>query len=287
MEKAIRKFLKLPLTTALRAAFFRKRAAYHFRYEYFADLELSIPLSHGFWCPILGLDTLYSFSEIFVTGEYGSFLSDIPLPRRWVDLGCHAGYFTLYLAWQHAVAGSEEDWRALLIDADPRAEVLTQKTLKQNSLLRQGEFRTGLISNRTGELDFALREGMLSSVDATTGGIQSMRRVRVIPPGEILAALHPPYDLIKIDVEGSEADFLEAYSEVYTSAAAILMEWHSRDKKGSREESLRKTLEASGFYLARDLRPRRVLQTDTGWLSSGTQLYRRPKIMNCHAVASV
>ena len=143
--------------------------------------------------------------------------------------------------------------------------------------MRQCQFRAGLISNRTGELDFALRAGMVSSTDASLGGIQGMRRVRAIPPSEILAALHPPYDLIKIDVEGSEADFLETYSAVYSKTAAILMEWHSPDKEGSREGRFRKMLEASGFHHVRDLRPRRILQLDTGWLSSGTQLYRRTR----------
>jgi FkbM family methyltransferase len=275
MERAIRKFLKLPLTAALRAPFFRKRAAYHFRYEYFADLELSIPLSHGFWCPIPRLDALYSFSEIFVTGEYGSFLGEIPLPRRWVDLGCHAGYFTLYLAWQHALAGSAGDWRALLIDADPRTEASTKKTLTQNSLLQKCEYRAGLISKETGEMDFALREGMGSSADASMGGIQGLQRVRAIPAEEILAALPPPYDLIKIDVEGAEADFIEAYRAVHAHAAAILMEWHSPDKEGSSEKDLRKLLEASGFSFVRELRPRRELQLNGGWFSAGVQLYRR------------
>jgi FkbM family methyltransferase len=277
MENAIRKFLKLPLTVALRAPFFRKRAAYHFRYKYLADLELSIPLSHGFSCPVLGLDALCSFSEIFVTGEYGSFLNEIPLPRRWVDLGCYAGYFTLYLAWQHAVAGNSGDWRAFLIDADPRTEGSTKKTLTQNLLVPKCEYRTGLISKETGELDFALREGMGSSADISMGEIQSLQRARVIRPGEILTAFAPPYDLIKIDVEGAEADFIEAYGAVHAHAAAILMEWHSLDKEGSNEKNLRQLLEAFDFCLVRELRSRRTLQLGAGWYSTGVQLYRRGK----------
>jgi FkbM family methyltransferase len=275
MERAVRKFLKLPLTVALRTAFFRKRAAYHFRYEYLADLELSIPLSHGFSCPIPMLDALYSFSEIFVTSEYGSFLDEIPLPNRWLDLGCHVGYFTLYLAWQHALAGSAGDWRALLIDADPRSEGFTRRTLAQNSLLRKCVYRAGLISKQTGELDFALRDGMGSSSDTSMAGIRSLQRVQAIQPAEILSAFPPPYDLIKIDVEGAEADFIEAYREVHAHAAAILMEWHSPDKEGTKKEDLRELLEGSDFRLAREMRPRRILELDTGWYSSGVQLYRR------------
>jgi FkbM family methyltransferase len=275
IEKAARKFLKLPLTVALQAPFFRKRAAFHFRYEYFADLDLSIPLSHGFWCPIPSLNALYSFSEIFVTGEYGSFLNEIPLPRRWLDLGCHVGYFTLYLAWQHALAGNAGDWRALLIDADPRTEAFAKRTLAQNSLSRKCEYRSGLISKQPGELHFALREGMGSSSDTSMGGIQRLERVLAMRPAEILAAFPPPYDLIKVDVEGAESDFIEAYREVHAHAAAILMEWHSSDKEGSQEKGLRELLEASNFYLAREVRPRRQVQLDGGWYSSGVQLYRR------------
>jgi FkbM family methyltransferase len=275
LEKSIRKFLKLPLTLALRTRFFRKRIAYHFRYEYFADLELSIPLSHGFWCPIPMLDAFDSFSEIFVTHEYGSFLDEIPLPRRWVDLGCHVGYFTLYLAWQHALAESLGDWRALLIDADPRSEAFMRKTLAQNSLLPKCEYRAGLISKQPGEPNFALRGGMGSSSDTSMGGIQSLQKVRTIGPAEILAALPPPYDLIKIDVEGAEIDFIEAYREVHTHAVAILIEWHSPDKEGSREKDVRELLEGSDFSLAREIRPRHTIKKDAGWYSSGVQLYRR------------
>ena len=275
IEKGIRKSLKLPLTLALRTPFFRKRIAYHFRYEYFSDLELSVPLSHGFSCPIPMVDAFYSFSEIFVTDEYGSFLNDIPLPSRWLDLGCHVGYFTLYLAWQHAVAGSAGDWRAMLIDADPRTEAYTNKTLTQNSLLQKCEYRAGLISKQTGKLEFALREGMGSSSDTGMGGIRSVQRVQVIPPAEILDAFPPPYDLIKIDVEGAETDFIDAYREVHAHAAAVLVEWHSPDKEGSNAKELRELLGRSDFNLVREVRPRRTLKLDTGWYSSGVQLYRR------------
>ena len=275
IEKRVREFLKLPLTLALRTSFFRKRIAFHFRYEYFSDLELSIPLSHGFSCPIPMLDAFYSFSEIFVTDEYGSFLNEIPLPGRWLDLGSHVGYFTLYLAWRHALTASAGDWRALLIDADPRTEAYTRRTLAQNSLLQKCEYLVGLISQRTGEVEFALREGMGSSSDTSMGGIRSVQRVQVIRPEKILDALPPPYDLIKIDVEGAEIDFIEAYKEVHAHAAAILVEWHSPDKEGSRAKDLRELLERSDFNLVREVRPQRTLKLDGGWYSSGVQLYRR------------
>jgi FkbM family methyltransferase len=178
------------------------------------------------------------------------------------------------------MAESAGDWRALLIDADPRAEASTKRTLTKNSLLLRCEYRSGLISKETGELDFALRVGAASSADTNMsfGEIQSLQRVRAIPPAEILAALPPPYDLIKIDVEGAEADFVEAYRTVYAHAAAIIMEWHSPDREGSNEKGLRELLEASNFSLVGELRPRRELQLNGGWISTGVQLYRRAPI---------
>jgi len=275
MQKTIRKILKLPLTLPLRMPFLRRRAAFHFVHDYFSDLEISLPLSHDFWCPIPTRDAVHSFSEIFVTNEYGSFLDRIPLPCRWLDLGAHTGYFTLYLAWQHAVRRSGKDWRALLIDADPRMEPLCKRTLEQNHLLGRCEFRTGLIAGGDGEKEFALREGMGSSADLASDGVQTVECIRVLRPAEILEALPPPYDLVKIDIEGAEIDFLEAYKEVCSHASSILLEWHSPDKEGTRAETLDRLLDAVGFRKDADLRPMRVLQLGGGWLSCGVQLYRR------------
>ena len=273
--KFLRKIFKLPLTLALRVPFIRERAAFHFRTDYYADIGVNMPLSDGFWCPILTQDSVHSFSEIFVSQEYGSFLDEVPLPRRWIDLGCHTGYFSLYLAWRHAVAGNAQDWRALLIDADPRMEPLARKALDTNHLPGKYQFLSGLISKAEGERDFALRDGMGSSMDTDMHGVECVQKVGVITPAAILSALPPPYDLVKIDIEGAEVEFVESYKDVYTQASAILMEWHSNDREGSAAAPLRATLEAAGFVFVKDLRPMRVLQLKDGWYSSGVQLYSR------------
>lgn len=275
MLKTLRKILKLPLTLALRMPFIRKRAAYEMRANYYPDLEVSIPLGNGFWCPLLTRDAVHSFGEIFVADEYGSFLDEIPLPRRWIDLGCHLGYFSLHLAWRHAAAGGGQDWRALLIDADPRMEAPARSALDQNGLSQKYRYLSGLIAKGEGSRDFALRDGMGSSMDTAMKGVESVGEASIVRPADILAALPPPYDLIKIDIEGAEADFLECYKDVYTRASAMLMEWHSPDREGAAALPLRAALGAAGFDFVKDLRPVRTLKLDSGWYSSGVQLYRR------------
>jgi len=275
MLKALRKIAKLPLTLALRIPFIRKRAAWHILTDYFPDLEVNIPLGDGFWCPLLAPDSVHSFGEIFVAREYGGFLDEIGLPRRWIDLGCHAGYFSLYIAWRHAAAADGQDWRALLIDADPRMEPLARRALDQNGLSQKYTFLHGLISKGGESRDFALRDGMGSSMDTDARGVESVQKIGIIRPADILEALPPPYDLIKVDIEGAEAEFFECYKDIYTHASALVMEWHSPDSEGTAASSLRATLEAEGFVFVNDLRPVRVHRRGPGAVSSGVQLYRR------------
>ncbi len=128
MSNALRKLhklFKLPITVPLRFGFIRRRVAFELR-PWFGEFEFEIPLTGELACPIGSWDAAHSFSEIFVTNEYGSFLDEMPLPRRWLDLGCHAGYFTLYLAWKNALAGRAKEWSALMIDADPRMEPVSR-----------------------------------------------------------------------------------------------------------------------------------------------------------------
>ncbi len=116
---------------------------------------------------------------------------------------------------------------------------------------------------------------MGSSTDLSVGGVSEVRRVRTISPGEILRAFPPPYDLVKVDIEGAEYDFLENYTDVYTNASAILIEWHSSDRVGSGKDRVQELLEPRGFSLVKMVRPTRLFNLNEQWYSSGVQLYRR------------
>jgi FkbM family methyltransferase len=277
LARPIRKLLKLPLTLPLQISFVRRRVAFELKYRWFRDLEIAIPLSNGFYCPISVIDSVHSFSEIFVNNEYGSFLQKMPLPKRWIDLGCHAGYFTLYLAWRNAVNG-RCDWRALLIDADPRMKEITDATIRLNGLEPYCVLLWGLISKERGEREFALRAGMGSSGDLSVGDASEVRRVRSIPPEEMMTLFAPPYDLVKVDIEGAEYDFLEGYSKVYSNTSWILIEWHSSDRDGSGQERVMRVLEAQGFHLMGTVRGKRECELDGRWFSSGVQLYRSKRL---------
>lgn len=273
LPPALGRLLKLPITAPLRFGFIRRRVAFELR-PWFGEFEFEIPLTEELACPIGGWDSAQSFSEIFVTNEYGSFLDEMPLPLRWLDLGCHAGYFTLYLAWKNALAGRAKDWSALLIDADPRMASLASWTLRRNSLDKNGSFKLGMIAEGNGDREFALRPGMGSSSDLAMPA-KKVCRVPCITAAEIAGSFPPPYDLIKIDVEGAEYDFARSYADLYREAGYLLIEWHSPDREGTREPELSELCARNGFEHAKVIRAKRELCVDGTWHSSGVQLYRR------------
>jgi len=273
VSNPLRKLLKLPITLPLRFPFIRRRVAFELR-PWFGDLKYEIPLTEGLACPLGSWDAVHSFSEIFVTGEYGDFLGAMPLPRRWLDLGCHAGYFTLYLAWKNAIAGVA-DWSALLIDADPRMEAQVSWTLERNRLGKNARFMPALIGEAGAEKNFALRDGMGSSADAASAPADSIRRLKCVGAEQIAKAFPPPYDLIKIDIEGAEYDFVRNYPELCREASHLLVEWHSDGADGRRQAELRELCAGAGFEHAGEMRPRRKLCVDGVWSSYGIDLYRR------------
>jgi hypothetical protein len=48
----------------------------------------------------------------------------------------------------------------------------------------------------------------------------------------MMKALAGPYDVIKLDVEGSEYDFIEHYESVWTQATSLIIECHDSAARG-------------------------------------------------------
>lgn len=275
MSKKLNHLLKTPLWLPLHIGAVCERVAFEIKYKHFHALELVVPLSHNFGVPVTTLDSFYSFSEMFISGEYGDFLERMPLPDRWLDIGCHTGYFSLFLAWQRAVRGGRSDYEALLVDADPRMALAAGKTIEVNRLQSRLHFVHGAIGSHPGYLSFALRPGMESGIATDAGQPQELVGVPVLTAEDILRRLPPPYDLLKIDVEGAEVDFLEHYGAVYQQARWILLEWHAEDLAGSQQASLTRTLEKAGFTLERIIKPLHATEGAVVFKSAGINLYRK------------
>ena len=273
--------LTYPLKFLLRFKPIRERLAFGFVHHHFDDLNVMVPLSNNLACPIPHLESLQSFSEIYIANDYGDFLKHMPLPKRWLDLGCHMGYFSLYLIWQHALKSG--DWvgttnaeGALLIDADPRVFKQLNRVIDRNLL--QGKFQTlnaAIAPSDQTSITFALRSGMVSSIDKSGDPIIKEVTVPRLSSESILSRLKPPYDLIKMDVEGAEFRFLEDFPEILKDTQALLLEWHGWGSDTDAEERIQALTAKLGFKPPIVLKERECYHSTAGELYAGNHLYLR------------
>ena len=227
----------------------RKRLRFALRQRYFAEEDTSVPLGHGCSAPILHQDYWHSFEEIFFMGEYDGAGQRFPLPTRWLDLGCHAGFFSLCMLLQHRKRGNQENLQALLVDGDGRVGPQIRRVAERNNAVGRIRFEHAAISRGAGPLRFIERECMASGPGNNPASASEgvVREVPVISPARILELLPPPYDLIKVDIEGGEHDLLTGYQEVLMHADHMLFEWHSWHGGGGGLPQLRKLAADLGF----------------------------------------
>lgn len=268
----LRKLLKAPLRAALRNRWIRAKIVHELEQDYFGDLRIEAPLSGGMRCPITRGGNIHSFAEIFVEGEYAPLLKQMELPRRWLDLGCHAGFFSAWLAWHWRKAGSN-DFSALLVDADPRVAADVQALIAANGLGGQFSFAPGLIGQGSGERGFGLREAMASSADL--GAPAEVRNVPVLGAKRILELFPGPYDLVKVDIEGAEAEFAGNYPEVLGQARRLVLEWHSAKPEEKTREALGEQLARHGLEFQAALQAPRTRSCGGKAQVAGCDLYRR------------
>lgn len=243
--KAWKGWLSGLLKIGLRQPRIRKRLIFELAQDYYPELGIRVPLGFNLVCPIPSPDAWYSFREIFIEGEYASAFQTIQPPDRWVDLGCHLGYFSLYLVRLRRQAIRGGDFRALLIDADERVEPGCQMVIAENQLAAHLRFEQGLVAEGERPMFFQQRGQMASSAEPE-GPAEKTATVPVITADRILQVLPPPYDLVKVDIEGGEFEFLRHYRRLLDQARYLLCEWHSPPLEEG-EDRLTKLAGACGF----------------------------------------
>lgn len=251
----MRRFFKSLLLWPLRFRAVRNRVLFWARQEQYPELELRVPLSRGFACPILSPEYWCSFSEIFVQREYAPVLDLIPPPSRWIDLGCHAGFFSLYLAWERSARGIGFAPECLLADADARVRGSVERIGRINQL-GGVHFEMGAVGAGAAA-DFVERGFMASGVRGLDAQPGAKRQVPVLTQERVIELLPPPYDLLKADIEGSEHDLLRHYPRVLDQTRQLLLEWHSWHGGGGGKEQLVEMARTRGFGAPVEIQPPR------------------------------
>lgn len=225
--------------------------------HYYKELENKIPLEGNLYCPILYENSLCSFNEIFGQGEYRQFINKIDLPEKWLDLGCHLGHFSLQLNSLRRSAGKKLG-KGLLIDADSRIIDSIDKTIEINSLETYFKFKSGVLGSNKNTY-FYEDDFMSSSNIESIRKHAKKRKVKLITENEIINLLAPPYDLVKVDIEGGEYEFLKNYQMILRQTKYLFLEWHSWHSGGGGFDQIKECIEKLNFSIIDETRAQKTI----------------------------
>jgi FkbM family methyltransferase len=248
-----RQLLKRAILAPLRVEPVRSRVAFWLNQEHYPELDIQVPLSHSLTCPIYSPEYWCSFSEVFVQSEYASVFERVVLPNRWLDIGCHAGFFSLYVEWQRRMAGMTQAPKCALVDADKRVAAAIAKLNAANNL--EFEFIHAGVSKPGETLRFTERSFMASSASDvdSSGGIEVLVPTATVE--KLNAVLPAPYDIVKVDIEGAEFELLHHYRPLLAQTRHLILEWHSWHNGGGGKAQLVSLASALGFDVCLEVRP--------------------------------
>jgi len=215
-------------------------------------------------------DTFLLARGIFGGEEYGLLKEDARQIRTFVDLGCNVGLFPLYLCFLRG----DRAIRGFLVDANPDVVREASENLKLNGLAEAAALHGLASGRRTGEDVFVVAQNTLSSTTeagllGSTLGTRTIQVPAIDVQTECDARFGPEgrTDLLKLDIEGSELEFLTAHADFLARCDRVIMEFH---KPKVTLDSATALMTASGFALAAS----RDRDSDP-W---GIAYYRRPGV---------
>jgi FkbM family methyltransferase len=188
-----------------------------------ADTDISFPVSTKIERDII--------KELFFNKEYEILFNNMDFRdiSTVLDLGCNVGFFTLFT--EHYIRfhfGHANKLRFLMIDANRICVDMSLKNIRKNSMSNQCHIVEGLIGKRGTEKNFYISRqlGRSSSVDRHQ--VQKTISTKPVDLCGLAGELNfGKFDLIKVDLEGAESEFLEEYPDIISSARYMIVEWHS------------------------------------------------------------
>jgi FkbM family methyltransferase len=197
------------------------------------------------------LDTAVLARGIFTDGEYRMLAPDIDSIETVIDLGCNVGLFPLYLC----AIGRRRDFRGVLVDGNPQMVAEAKTNLGMNGLLEKFQVVHGIAGGPPGTTqDFCITQNTMSSTmhGEILGSQIGVKRISV-PVVDVWAIFREACpgdrkcDLLKVDIEGCELDFLRSNPELLAMTQSVVVEFH---KHACSYADIHDLLCAAGFVAA-------------------------------------
>jgi FkbM family methyltransferase len=188
------------------------------------------------------------FWSTFTSKEYLSLMPAIIKsnirPTVFVDCGAATGYVTLLMT--HMVKAGVLEWpleKIICIEPASNNINVLDSNLNNNSI--SSEMVIGVVGKRDGSVDFfeSSKNPWSSSVTNRFNSTGSSRPYVNLDP-----LLTQSKCFLKVDIEGSEFDFISTYQKTLQNVLGIILEWH---KEMGNVDEAEKILFANGFTLSK------------------------------------
>tara|TARA_B100001093_G_scaffold442696_1_gene444584 strand:+ start:2700 stop:3482 length:783 start_codon:yes stop_codon:yes gene_type:complete len=223
----------------------RKRVIFYLKHFFYPELEFEIPVGENLIAPITFYDSYDSFSEIFLQCEYDFILEHIDGRNlSWLDIGCNNGYFSLWLE-RELQKLNKSCLQAVLIDADSRSQLSVPRLIQRNEL---GRF--SFINKAIGKEEFVSFYERPFMASSTKEGDGELRKIQTLRASDLED--QRLWDLIKVDIEGSEWELIQNYEYLLLNCRFLLLEWHSWHAGGGGKIQLLHVLNDMGFRIVEE-----------------------------------
>lgn len=203
-----------------------------------------VRFKNGLWVNYrLNRGDVQSLREVLVEESYAC---ELPAaPRTVLDLGANIGLTSVWFARLNRgnPAGDDRPPFLLAVEPDTGNAQMAAMNFRDNQV--SGDLVCAAVAQQPGQAWFAARtESNLGCLTVGAGGV-GRQRVPLVGIRDLLARFPEGWaDLVKMDIEGSEADLLGHDTDWLARTGALLVEWHD-DRADS--QPLIQAVEAAGF----------------------------------------
>ena len=198
----------------------------------------------------LSLDSKFqinSLQDVFCHPFYWQIYGWIPhAPQLVVDLGAHCGHFSMLADTCFRVQFPKAETEYILVEPNPKLVRVARRNLKRSGLCPCHLVHQGLVGgsrNGSAMLWVSKKNYLNASLDrgANTNGVAAQFfDLEMLVKGR-------PIDLLKVDIEGAEFDFVEQYPELLNRVQALMIEIHQAPE--SKQKRLHLQLAEAGLRL--------------------------------------
>lgn len=169
-----------------------------------------------------------SLRDVFLSSHYWRLFEHLTVaPSFVVDLGGHCGHFAVLTELVIEDRFGQSHARYLVVEAFADLLGNIRQTFDDTGIASRCTLVHGLVGRRVGSGELRInRSNLLESSVASRISADSSQKVayvdllRYIPEGK-------PIDILKVDIEGSEYDLVDAYPTLIRQANLVVMEIHT------------------------------------------------------------